>query len=139
VGDRGAGLGALAARMMVLETDRLLPQVTTQGAGAFAMVVTASTTILRNMMRGQDMAEATDFAARVEVACRVIHSLILQPVSAVDLESEDALKAFARNYIAPILFPQRSPAPTRPHARENRRRTSRAGNQQQKNSATTRG
>ncbi|WP_433193670.1 TetR/AcrR family transcriptional regulator [Nocardia sp. CA-107356] len=93
----------LIDRMLTLEPDRLLPQLTTEGSSFFTMSVVASTTILRNTLQELDLPDIPDIGARIEIACRVVHSLILQPVSTIDLESEHALDAFAREYIVPIV------------------------------------
>jgi hypothetical protein len=54
-------------------------------------------------MRERGLPEIADLTTRVEIASRVVHSLILQPVSALGLESEERLTEFARVYIAPLI------------------------------------
>jgi AcrR family transcriptional regulator len=91
----------LVQRMLALEPDRLLPQLTTEGGAFFMMSVTAATEVLRNAMREKGFPEVSDLEVRVEVVCRIVHSLILQPIGAIDLDAE--LAAFARDYIRPII------------------------------------
>ncbi|MDR7172979.1 AcrR family transcriptional regulator [Nocardia kruczakiae] len=91
----------LVQRMLTLEPDRLLPQLTTEGGAFFMMSVAATTEILRNAMREKGFPEVPDLDVRVEVVCRIVHSLILQPTGAIDLDS--GLTAFARDYIRPII------------------------------------
>ncbi|MFC9999811.1 TetR/AcrR family transcriptional regulator [Nocardia sp. NPDC127526] len=93
----------LVERMLALEPDRLLPQLTTEGGAFFAMSVAATTEILRTALRDRGFPEPSDLATRVEVGCRIVHSLILQPIGATDLDSEAELTAFARTHIAPII------------------------------------
>ncbi|MGY1870127.1 TetR/AcrR family transcriptional regulator [Nocardia gipuzkoensis] len=91
----------LVQRMLTLEPDRLLPQLTTEGGTFFMMSVAATTEVLRNAMREKGFPEVPDLDVRVEVVCRIVHSLILQPIGAIDLDS--GLTAFARDYIRPII------------------------------------
>ncbi|MFC9473250.1 TetR/AcrR family transcriptional regulator [Nocardia sp. NPDC056952] len=93
----------LVERLLTLEADRLLPQLTVDGASFFLLSVAASTEILRKVLEDSRFPDIPDLSARVEVACRVVHSLILQPVGTIDTGSEQALAAFARTYVVPIL------------------------------------
>ncbi|MFG3619439.1 TetR/AcrR family transcriptional regulator [Nocardia sp. NPDC047654] len=91
----------LVQRMLSLEPDRLLPQLTTEGGAFFMMSVAATTEVLRTAMLEKGFPEVPDLDVRVEVVCRIVHSLILQPIGAIDLDS--GLTAFARDYIRPII------------------------------------
>ncbi|MEU3012028.1 TetR/AcrR family transcriptional regulator [Nocardia asteroides] len=93
----------LVERLLTLEADRLLPQLTVDGASFFLLSVAASTEIIAQVLEDNRFPEIPDLTARVEVVCRVVHSLILQPVGTVDTGSPDALAAYARAYIVPIL------------------------------------
>ncbi|MFC8384497.1 TetR/AcrR family transcriptional regulator [Nocardia sp. NPDC057272] len=93
----------LVERLLTLEADRLLPQLTVDGASFFLLSVAASTEILRKVLEDSRFPGIPDLSARVEVVCRVVHSLILQPVGTIDTGSEQALAAFARTYVVPIL------------------------------------
>ncbi|UGT51355.1 TetR/AcrR family transcriptional regulator [Nocardia asteroides] len=93
----------LVERLLTLEADRLLPQLTVDGASFFLLSVAASTEIVAKVLEDNRFPEIPDLTARVEVVCRVVHSLILQPVGTVDTGSPDALAAYARAYIVPIL------------------------------------
>ncbi|MFD4459559.1 TetR/AcrR family transcriptional regulator [Nocardia sp. NPDC058480] len=93
----------LVERLLTLEADRLLPQLTVDGASFFLLSVAASTEIIRKVLEGNRFPDIPDLSARVEVVCRVVHSLILQPVGTIDTGSEQALAAFARAYVVPIL------------------------------------
>ncbi|MFJ2668302.1 TetR/AcrR family transcriptional regulator [Nocardia fluminea] len=93
----------LVERLLTLEADRLLPQLTVDGGSFFLLSVAASTEILRKVLEDNRFPDIPDLSARVEVVCRVVHSLILQPVGTIDTGSEQALAAFARTYVVPIL------------------------------------
>ncbi|MFG1772601.1 TetR/AcrR family transcriptional regulator [Nocardia salmonicida] len=96
----------LVERLLTLEADRLLPQLTVDGASFFLLSVAASTEIIRKVLEDNRFPDIPDLGARVEVVCRVVHSLILQPVGTIDTGSEQALAAFARTYVLPILVPE---------------------------------
>ncbi|MGY0498524.1 TetR/AcrR family transcriptional regulator [Nocardia sp. FBN12] len=93
----------LVERLLTLEADRLLPQLTVDGASFFLLSVATSTEIIRKVLEDNRFPDIPDLGARVEVVCRVVHSLILQPVGTIDTGSEQALAAFARAYVVPIL------------------------------------
>ncbi|MEV0548951.1 TetR/AcrR family transcriptional regulator [Nocardia salmonicida] len=95
----------LVERLLTLEADRLLPQLTVDGASFFLLSVAASTEIIRKVLADNRFPDIPDLGARVEVVCRVVHSLILQPVGTIDTGSGQALAAFARTYVLPILVP----------------------------------
>ncbi|MEV0762388.1 helix-turn-helix domain-containing protein [Nocardia sp. NPDC050435] len=91
----------LVERMLALEPDRLLPQLTTGGAGVFLLAVAATTELLRSALRAKALPEPPNLDIRVEIACRIVHSVILQPVGTIDLDND--LAAFARTHLAPLL------------------------------------
>ncbi|WP_227981407.1 TetR/AcrR family transcriptional regulator [Nocardia spumae] len=93
----------LIDRMLTLEPERLLPQFTTDGGAPFVLAVESATTLLRNTLRDRDLPVAPDLRNRVEIACRIVHSIILQPVGTIDLDSDSDLTAFARAYLVPII------------------------------------
>ncbi|MEV0335753.1 TetR/AcrR family transcriptional regulator [Nocardia sp. NPDC050717] len=93
----------LVERLLTLEADRILPQLTVEGGSFFLLSVAASTEILGKVLEDNRFPAIPDLPARVEVVCRVVHSLILQPVGGIDTSSPAALAAFARAYVVPIL------------------------------------
>ncbi|WP_328395595.1 TetR/AcrR family transcriptional regulator [Nocardia sp. NBC_00416] len=95
---------ALINRVLALEPGRLLPYVTTEGGPFFTMAVGTTAAILTEALRQRQLPETPDFTTRIEIAARIVHSLILQPVGAIALESEEQLAAFARAYIAPLIL-----------------------------------
>ncbi|MGO4617485.1 TetR/AcrR family transcriptional regulator [Nocardia sp. 2YAB30] len=93
----------LVNRMLALEPDRVLPQLTTDGGPIFTMSVAATAAVLRSAVRNGLLTDASDLDTRAEIVCRIVHSFILQPHGTIALESEDALRAFARTYLVPII------------------------------------
>ncbi|MFE3753926.1 TetR/AcrR family transcriptional regulator [Nocardia tengchongensis] len=95
----------LVERLLTLEPDRILPQFTTEGAAPFLLAVVSATDLLRKVLTANALPEPPDLPSRTEIACRIVHSLILQPTGGIDLDSEAALTAFANTYLVPILIP----------------------------------
>ncbi|MFC4127741.1 TetR/AcrR family transcriptional regulator [Nocardia rhizosphaerae] len=93
----------LVERLLTLEADRILPQLTVDGASSFVLAVAVSTEILGEAMAANRIPVVDDLPARVEVACRIVHSLILQPGGGIATSSPAELAAFARAYLVPII------------------------------------
>lgn len=93
----------LVKRMLTIEPERLVAKLTTEGATTFAMSVTAAAGALDIAVERGLLPETPDLTARVEVVCRVVHSLILAPGGGIELESESQLADFARTYLLPII------------------------------------
>ncbi|MFJ2667557.1 TetR/AcrR family transcriptional regulator [Nocardia fluminea] len=93
----------LANRMLTLEPGRVLPQLTTDGAVIFSISVAATIAALRQAVENKLLPDSSDLPVRAEIICRFVHSLILQPVGAVRLETMEELDAFARKYLVPII------------------------------------
>ncbi|WP_085998565.1 TetR/AcrR family transcriptional regulator [Nocardia vinacea] len=93
----------MAQRMLVIEPERVLTKLTTDGATVFTLsVATTAAALERAIARGL-LRETPDLLTRAEVICRVVHSLILAPDGGVRLESDPELTEFARTYLLPII------------------------------------
>jgi AcrR family transcriptional regulator len=93
----------LVQRMLVLEPERLMVKLTTEGAGTFALSVGATLSALQSAVDRGLLAPAPDLATRAEVVCRVVHSMLLAPHGSVKLDTEAELAEFARTYLLPIV------------------------------------
>ncbi|NEW38137.1 TetR/AcrR family transcriptional regulator [Nocardia cyriacigeorgica] len=93
----------LVQRMLTLEPDRVLPQLTTEGGPAFIVSTAAGTAAIRKVIERGMLPEPTDLDTRVEVACRFVHSLLLQPAGTIPLDTDEQLAEFARRYLVPIV------------------------------------
>ncbi len=93
----------LVNRMLALEPERVLPRLTIDGESTFAMSIAATESVFRQAVADGLLPDAPDLRARVEIVCRIVHSLILTRAGVVELESDDELSAFARSYLVPIL------------------------------------
>ncbi|BAW08780.1 TetR family transcriptional regulator [Nocardia seriolae] len=93
----------LVERLLAVEPDRILVKLTVEGATVFAMSVAATVAILERAARKGLFEAPADLAARTEIGCRIVHSLILVQGGAAGLETADELGEFARKYLVPIL------------------------------------
>ncbi|MFI6871540.1 TetR/AcrR family transcriptional regulator [Nocardia sp. NPDC050406] len=93
----------LARRLLALEPERVITKLTTEGAAVFAMTVAATASTLERATERGLLPEIPDLHTRAEVACRVVHSLILAPDGGVRLDTEAELAAFAKTYLLPII------------------------------------
>lgn len=94
----------LAQRMLAMEPERVISKLTIEGGTVFAMSVAATSAALERAMERGLLPHVPDLLARVEVVCRVVHSLILTPNGGVSLESESELTAFAKSFLLPIVI-----------------------------------
>lgn len=94
----------LAQRLLAFEPDRVIAKLTTDGATAFAMSVAAATAAMRRATERGLLPDIPDIPARMEVACRVVHSLIVAPAGGMSLDSEAQMSDFARKYLLPIVI-----------------------------------
>jgi AcrR family transcriptional regulator len=94
-----------AQHMLTVEPERVVGALTIDGATPFTLTVAAMGAILQGAVARGVFPELPDLFARVEIICRIVHSVILQPVGSIALESEEDIEAFARQYLIPILIP----------------------------------
>ncbi|WP_280232900.1 TetR/AcrR family transcriptional regulator [Nocardia cyriacigeorgica] len=93
----------LVQRMLTVEPDRVLPQLTTEGGPAFMVSTAAGTAAIRTAVERGMLADSPDLNTRVEIACRFVHSLLVQPVGSIPLDTDEQMAEFARRYLAPIV------------------------------------
>lgn len=91
---------AMWQRLLTLETDSALQQLTLDGQSVLAAAVAATVRILDPQLR--DAAPSAHQLARAELLVRVTHSVLLTPHAVVPLADHDDLTAFARTYLVPI-------------------------------------
>lgn len=101
-GLRGARAHPLLKRVLESEPEAFLPQLTMNGGA----VMLAARDILAERLRRARPDRAEDAAAVSEVLVRVAVSLLLIPGGGLALESEDDLRAFARDYLTRMLRPR---------------------------------
>lgn len=94
----------LVQRMLTIDPERVVAKLTTEGSEVFAMCVATSVAALERAVQRGLLSELPDMTARMEVVCRVVHSFILTPGAAVQLETEAEMDDFARRYLVPIIL-----------------------------------
>ncbi len=87
-------------RLLDIEPDTVLPQLTIEASPLLAGAVAATAEVLR----GPDMAELSDgdLLARAEILVRITHSILLTPNVLSPLHTYDEIERFARRYLLPI-------------------------------------
>jgi AcrR family transcriptional regulator len=100
VGVRFAREDRLLNRLLASDPEALLPYLTTNGA----LVVAAARDFLVRQAPDAPTTDRTP-AGVAEVFVRLAISFTLQPQSAIPLDSDDDVRAFARAYLAPLMSP----------------------------------
>ncbi len=93
-------------RLLSLEPDMLIQQLTLAGGDVLIAAVNTTTRVLDPQSAG---AASPTLIARAEVLVRITHSVLLTPRAAVPLDSYDELVAFARRYLVPIATADSQP------------------------------
>lgn len=93
----------LLQRLMAIEPENLLPVMTLQAGPVVAIV---SGFIAQQIRDAQRRGEVPPYDPRpvAEILTRIAQSLILTPQGGVPLDSERQVRAFARDYIVPIVM-----------------------------------
>lgn len=94
---------SLVRRLLQIEPDLLLPHLTTGGTSA---LVIARVLMTRLLEEGRTRGELRhlDIEITAELLVRVAHSMLLTPEGPVAIDDPQALRAFARTFIADPLF-----------------------------------
>ncbi|MFI6521682.1 TetR/AcrR family transcriptional regulator [Spirillospora sp. NPDC050679] len=98
-GLRQARTHPLMTRVLQSEPEAFLPQLTMNGGA----VMVAARDIIAASLRRHRPQDAADAATVAEVLLRVAVSLLLVPGAGLTLEGEDAMRAFARDYLTRML------------------------------------
>lgn len=93
----------LVNRILLLEPERVLPRLTTESAPTIALSIATVESIVRTAVAKGLLPDPPDLTARAEIASRIVHSLILAPVGAVTLETDEQIGEFARTYLVPVF------------------------------------
>lgn len=93
----------LATKLLALEPERVLPQLTTEGGPVFTMSISATAAAMEQAAGRGLLPARTDYPVRAELVCRIVHSMVLVPQGPAQLETEEQLREFARQYLVPII------------------------------------
>jgi AcrR family transcriptional regulator len=99
VGVRYARTDRLLNRLLASDPEALLPYLTTNGH----LVVAAARDFLVRQSPEAVPVEGRTPAGVAEVFVRLAISFTLMPQSAIPLDTDDAVRAFARGYLAPLM------------------------------------
>jgi len=93
----------LLVRLTAIEPEDLLPVMTLQAGPVIAIV---SGFLAQQIRDAQRRGEVPPYDARpvAEILTRMAQSLILTPQGGLPLDSDRQARAFARNYIVPIVM-----------------------------------
>ena len=104
---RGICNDRVLRRLIERDPDRMLPLLTTQGAGILAIGVDYAERVLRRAQ--EDGAELTaDPLHLAELMARIGHSLVVTRDTALPLEDEAQLLLLARSALVPMVLRSRS-------------------------------
>jgi len=100
---RTASNHPLLTRLMAIEPEHLLPVMTLHAGPVVAIISAFMTQQIRD---AQQRGEVPPYDPRpvAEILTRMAQSLILTPQGGIPLDSERQARAFARNYIVPIVM-----------------------------------
>jgi AcrR family transcriptional regulator len=101
VGLRSARTHPLMTRVLESEPEAFLPQLSMNGGA----VMLAARDILADRLRRARPGDAQDHNTVAEVLLRLAVSLLLLPGGGLRLDGEDAIRAFARDYLTRMLQP----------------------------------
>jgi AcrR family transcriptional regulator len=101
VGLRSARTHPLTRRVLESEPEAFLPQLSMNGGA----VMLAARDILADRLRRARPGDAQDHNTVAEVLLRLAVSLLLLPGGGLRLDGEDAIRAFARDYLTRMLQP----------------------------------
>jgi AcrR family transcriptional regulator len=86
------------------EPELVLPALTVDGGPALvAMRDYLSQSFVHFLRRGGDGVERAEVEPAAEMMVRIVMSFLLNPTSCIDLADDDAARAFARRFLAPML------------------------------------
>jgi AcrR family transcriptional regulator len=101
VGVRYARADRLLNRLLASDAEALLPYLTTNGA----LVVAAARDFLVRQGGSDEPVRDRTPAGVAELFVRLAISFTLMPDSAIPLGTDDEVRAFARAYLAPLMWP----------------------------------
>ncbi|WP_067722760.1 TetR/AcrR family transcriptional regulator [Nocardia yamanashiensis] len=94
----------LVERLLSVEPERVIMKLTADDNGVFALSVAATAQILADAARRGLFTAPDDLAIRSEIACRVVHSMILVPRGAIEVHTDAELADYAGKYLVPIII-----------------------------------
>lgn len=94
---------SLLNRMLGLEPETVLPQLTTEAGQLLAAATLATMTVFEQAASDGLIDNSDDMLPSAELIVRVAHSFLVTPHALVDVESTASATEFARNHLAPLV------------------------------------
>lgn len=94
---------AMLNRMLDLESETLLPQLTVQGRPLIVGAVGVVMHVFEQAVRDGLLESADHLLPIAELLVRVVHSFMLTPAGVLELETHDQLVQFAREHMVPLV------------------------------------
>ncbi|HEY4896364.1 MAG TPA: helix-turn-helix domain-containing protein [Solirubrobacteraceae bacterium] len=107
---------ALFNRMLALDSDTMLPRVTTQAGSLLAIGIAAAAHLLQRAQDDSLLEPIDDPQGVAEVLVRLIQSFVLTPNGALKLQTSAQLETFARAHLTAIVTRGGQSPPSRPAA-----------------------
>lgn len=99
---------AVLSRMLELEPDTVLPQLTIDGGPILVAAVSATMAIFDQAVEDGLLADSAHLETSAEILVRLTHSLLLTPQATLKLDTAAEIEAFARAHVVPFVV---GPAP----------------------------
>lgn len=94
---------ALLNRMLDLESETLLPQLTIQGRPLIVGAVAVVMHVFEQAVEDGLLESADHLLPIAELLVRVVHSFMLTPAGVLELETQEQLMQFARDHMLPLV------------------------------------
>lgn len=98
---------AMLAKMLQVEPETVLLQLTREGTPLVAGATLATMGFFEQAVEDGLLDTTAGMEPQAELLVRVVHSYMLTPTALVDLDGPDALRAFARRHLVPMVLQER--------------------------------
>ncbi|KRA37657.1 MULTISPECIES: TetR/AcrR family transcriptional regulator [unclassified Nocardioides] len=95
---------ALLARMLQVEPDLVLMQLTTEGSRLVTGAVVGTLGFFEEAVQDGLLASTDGMEASAELLVRVVHSYLLTPRALIELDTPAQLGEFARDHLVPMVL-----------------------------------
>jgi len=107
---RGVRNHAVLSRMLTVEPDTVLPQLTIEGGPILSAAVAATMAVFDQAVEDGLLTDASHLETAAEILVRLTHSFLLTPHANLRLDSAAEIEAFARAHVVPFVVAT-APAP----------------------------
>lgn len=104
---------AVLTRMLEIEPDTILPQLTIEGGPILSAAVTATMAVFDQAIEDGLLTDSDHLETSAEILVRLTHSFLLTPHATLRLDNAAEIEAFARTHVVPFVVgtaPANAPA-----------------------------